>query len=105
VAVNYSGINTLHPDKQTELMLFRIIQELINNVVKHSQATQSAITFAADGNYLHIEVSDNGKGFTAQREGQGLHSIKQRLQAVGGEIDVDSKENLGTRVHIRMLIA
>lgn len=71
---------------QIQLMLFRVIQELVNNIIKHSQATKAEIAFEQKENILHIEVSDNGKGFdgNVSKTNQGLYSIRQRVQSIGG---------------------
>lgn len=90
----------LQLDKQIELMLFRIVQELINNVIKHSQATESVISLAVKEQQLSIAVEDNGTGFVSNRESQGLFSIKERLSAIGGEFEIGNKSNQGTRASL-----
>lgn len=72
---------------QIQLMLYRIIQELVNNIIKHSQAHQAIISFSTTENHLlKIEVTDDGIGFDQEnsKNSQGLFSIKQRLNAIGG---------------------
>lgn len=85
-------------NKQTQLMLFRIIQELTNNIIKHAQATKANIHFTNDVQTLTVTVSDNGKGFSAiaDQDSQGLFSIRERLKSLGGVFDIDSKEGSGT---------
>jgi len=85
-------------NQQTQLMLFRIIQELINNTIKHSSATTATIRFAGTEQEIQIEITDNGKGFSFESEkgNQGLFSIRQRLQALGGAFNINSKVGEGT---------
>lgn len=85
-------------NQQTQLMLFRIIQELINNTIKHSSATTATIRFAGSEQEIQIEITDNGKGFSfeSEKENQGLFSIRQRLQALGGAFNINSKVGEGT---------
>lgn len=85
-------------NQQTQLMLFRIVQELINNTIKHSSATTATIRFAGTEQEIQIEITDNGKGFSfeSEKENQGLFSIRQRLQALGGAFNINSKVGEGT---------
>lgn len=83
-----------------ELMLYRIIQELLNNVIKHSRATQAQVTFTRTDEQLEIEVMDNGIGFTENKESQGLYSIRERLKALGGSFTIKGTERKGTRVQL-----
>ncbi len=86
--------------KRTELMLYRIIQELINNIIKHSQANKAKISFAEIGNKITINIEDNGIGFDDKKENQGLHSIKERLKALGGTFNIKGEKNIGTKVSL-----
>ena len=75
---------------ETELALYRVIMELLNNIVKHSQATQAEVKFTQNNNLYEIRVSDNGVGFdpTALNEkaGLGLKNIKSRLSTINASI-------------------
>ncbi|MEZ4890818.1 MAG: histidine kinase [Crocinitomicaceae bacterium] len=88
--------------KRTELMLYRMVQELINNVMKHAQATQAWIQLSANKQELKIEVIDNGVGFSNAQENQGLKSIRERLKVINGAIQITSAKPNGTRVVIRL---
>jgi len=92
---------------QTQLMLFRIVQELINNTLKHSSASQATIRFSGSEREIEIEITDNGKGFSpqSQSDSQGLFSIRQRLQALGGAFNIDSKEGEGTTALLRIALS
>lgn len=87
-----------------ELSIFRIIQELVNNVIKHSLATDLKIELIKKNKDLIINVSDNGKGFdTVSKQtasGSGLHSIKNRLDLLNGIMNITSTDGAGTLVNI-----
>src|SRR5436190_295217 len=84
------------------LCLFRIGQEALNNITKHSSATTAEVTLQVDGKILKLEVSDNGKGFDATngkaKNSLGLISMQERLATVNGTLDIDSKIGKGTRI-------
>lgn len=84
--------------KQLQLMLFRVIQELINNIIKHSQADNATIEFSRNENgLLQLEVNDDGIGFdgTVDSGSQGLYSISQRLKSIGGNFKFIRKKDRG----------
>lgn len=89
---------------QKEIILFRVIQESLQNVFKHASATRIDISFHYQPHLLQIEVKDNGKGFMPDKEkrsgGLGLMNMQHRVQLTGGELLLDSEEGAGTRVTI-----
>lgn len=91
-------------DNSFELKIFRIIQELINNVVKHANATQCFINLTSYENELNIMVEDDGKGFhyvpKPNSDGMGLYSIEQRIDHMEGTFQVDSAIGRGTTINI-----
>lgn len=85
----------LHEDVQ--LYVFRMIQELINNCIKHAQASRAEIKVNCDFNEVVIKVSDNGTGLTtdlekATKSGSGLSGIKNRVYLLNGEIKFDNQK-------------
>lgn len=90
--------------KKHELMIFRIVQELINNALKHSGASSIKVTFRNSDN-LTVVVEDNGKGFDIQHhlqdrtagKGLGLFNIENRARVTGAEILFESQENKGSK--------
>lgn len=90
--------------KTLQLMLFRIIQELVNNIIKHSQAQSAKIIFSKSENGLQIEIIDDGIGIedTEDMGNQGLYSITQRLKAIGGSFKISKKSNGGTYAKVRL---
>ena len=91
-------------DDKLELNVFRIIQETMANVVKHSQASTASISLTKSGDLLNIIVEDNGVGFNKNKiedkESFGLQSIKQRVTYLKGEFTIDSTEGNGTTLII-----
>ncbi len=82
-----------------EVHIYRIIQELLNNMVKHAQATEINIQLIDNESELIISLEDNGKGFVYAPEntmGLGLKSILTRSQLIGGKFEVDSKLDAGS---------
>jgi two-component system NarL family sensor kinase len=92
-----------NPDK--DLIIFRVLQEILNNVIKHAGATRVQIKLAYLDASLQLQVKDNGKGFdaeglTANERGMGLHNIEKRAGIIGGNVSVASKPGKGTSVTI-----
>ena len=92
----------------TEIMLFRILQELVNNIIKHAHATEAIIQFNRDGNRLNITVEDNGRGFDTkeveEKRTMGIEAVKSRIVYLNGKIAIDSHENIGTTILIELLL-
>ncbi len=87
---------------QLQLMLFRIIQELVNNVIKHSQAQHAEIIFGKAQDSLQIEITDDGIGYDDDTDlkNQGLYSIAQRLKSIGGNFKISKRSHGGTQAKI-----
>jgi len=102
VGLQTNGLPDLPND--TEDALYHIALEALNNIVKHSESTTATITFANNGEYLVMEISDNGKGFDMNRrqEGLGLSNMRERGQMLGGEVEVHSTPGKGTRVRVEI---
>src|SRR6185436_15955263 len=86
--------------KDVALCLFRIVQESLRNVVRHSGAASALVDVSASEHELLLEIADHGKGFAADtaRTGLGLLSMRERVHFVGGEIVVSSTPGQGTRI-------
>lgn len=81
--------------------VYRIIQELLNNVVKHAKATEVEIQLTKHENYLNLVVSDNGVGFTQKKKtGIGIRNIQERIEKLKGTIEIDSSAQSGTSIAI-----
>jgi len=92
--------------KNTLLTLYRIIQELINNAVKHSEATEVLVQYMVENGKIDVTVEDNGIGFSEtaiiDKKGMGLHNLKTRVAYLNGTIDFVSSIGEGTTVHIEI---
>jgi signal transduction histidine kinase len=86
--------------------IFMAVKEALNNVLKHSQATEVRISLAVERDSLRIIVTDDGCGFVmnGSHNGDGLNNMKERLARIGGRLDVQSKDNAGTRVEMEVSI-
>lgn len=87
-----------------EITIFRIVQELVTNIIKHAQATEATISLTQHENELNILIEDNGKGFKAgtlqHKDGMGLGSIERRVEHLEGSMSVDSTPGRGTHIII-----
>jgi signal transduction histidine kinase len=92
----------LNLTKEVELNLFRVAQEALGNVVKHSQSTSARVELGATANGVSLRISDAGNGFDPDvrkgGEGIGLISMRERLRLVGGRLSVRSKLMRGTEI-------
>lgn len=93
-------------DTSFEYMIYRILQELLNNIIKHSDATEAIVQIIKENNLLHITVEDNGKGFKVLKnsEGMGLTSVKERVEYLKGKLTIDSKSLEGTSVTMEFIL-
>ncbi len=92
-------------ENSLELTIFRIIQELVANIIKHAGATKATIQFTQHEDNINIIVEDNGKGFdmsAAKRSssGMGLGTIEKRIEHLEGSFTVDSIQGKGTSILI-----
>ncbi|MBI1768499.1 MAG: hypothetical protein HYR67_09005 [Bacteroidetes bacterium] len=92
----------------TEIMLFRIVQELLNNVIKHAHATEAIIQFIKENSRLSVIVEDNGQGFNTKEadllKHAGIATIQSRVNYLNGKMTIDSQKNVGTTVMMDFLI-
>lgn len=90
-------------DTIKELHIYRIVQELFQNIIKHAQATKGSLQFTKHKNEFNIIVEDNGKGFensSNSGDGLGLQNIQSRVDFLNGSMNVDTKRDKGTTVNI-----
>lgn len=93
-------------DETIEIVLYRVIQECVNNVIKHSEASILDIQLLGDANEISATIEDNGKGFDAslrdQFEGIGLKNIKTRVDYLNGTVNIDSAVGRGTHINVEI---
>lgn len=100
-------IDDKHIDARLKLTIYRILQECLNNVAKHSHATELFVMLNHKQQAIELEVRDNGEGFdksngnnTALSNGLGLHGIKERVELSGGAIEIRSAKWSGTQIRV-----
>lgn len=95
-------------EPSVEIVLYRIVQELLNNAVKHSGASEIVAQVIRKGDQISITVEDNGKGFELKNETEmhsaGLRNIRSRVHYLHGQLDIQSQPGKGTSIHIDCLI-
>ncbi len=107
IQVKTDAVPPLPPE--TQLVLFRIVQEALNNVHRHSGASQASITVEYQEAEVRVTISDNGKGFELPRQlsafaGRGklgLTGMAERARLIGGELEVSSQIGKGTKIIVK----
>ncbi len=90
-------------DKNVEVILYRVICELINNSLKHAASTEISLALNRRDNRLQIDYADNGRGFDSRSIidcGMGLSNIHSRIHSLGGKLQIDSSPGKGMRAHV-----
>ena len=94
--------------QRTELVVYRLVQELLNNVLKHAQARQVIVQLTRHEQLVQVVVEDDGRGFDAAARpvaaGVGLRSIQARVDYLGGTLEVQSQPGQGTAVTIEFAL-
>jgi signal transduction histidine kinase/YHS domain-containing protein len=91
---------------QSELALFRIVQEAWSNIRRHAQARQADFTFAYEHDGLHVTITDDGVGFASPPEAAtpdghwGLRGMRERAELTGGTLTISSEAGRGTHLHL-----
>ena len=102
--VTINGLIDLSND--IEENVYRIIQEAMNNVIKHAKTNKVYLDLSQNVDYLEVDIRDNGQGFDTQSINtflfNGLKNIKQRTQYLNGKVTIESKINQGTRIYIKI---
>lgn len=93
--------------QQAEIHLYRMIQEIVNNAIKHSQATRLTIDISSTNNHLVVKIQDNGKGFSADHKlkegtGFGLKNILSRTDILRGDLYLATEPGKGTTYTIEI---
>jgi len=101
-----NSIDSLELDSQQSVALFRIIQEALNNVAKHSKATELRVIFELKEKKLSLEIVDNGIGFDENHkknsDSYGLIGMKERVFLLDGQLTIKGKKNHGTSIKVVM---
>lgn len=108
--INYTNnLKAERFDNNIEVILYRIICELINNTVKHAQASRIDLKITLKDEEITVSYVDNGKGFNtsqvlgfSSRKGMGLSNVISRISSLKGTINIDSKPNDGVKIFIKV---
>jgi signal transduction histidine kinase len=99
-----SEINGMQIDANKTIFLYRMVQESLNNIVKHASANHIDVQLLYREDRIHILIADNGKGFDDEEgifsRGIGLRSIRQRAEMIHATVAVNSVVNKGTAIHL-----
>lgn len=92
-------------DTDIEVIIYRVVCELINNSLKHSGCSEIRLSLAVSGDVLELQYSDNGRGFNPQAVmdcGMGLSNIYSRINSLNGELDIHSGKGKGMRASVKV---
>ena len=97
-------------DKDSEIHVYRIVQEAVNNVVKHSAATEATVVVKRRPGVVSLSIRDNGRGFAPDAlgsanpsgAGSGLSGIAERVRILNGKLAVDSRPGAGTNLTVEV---
>ena len=108
VNFNYNNANFIL-DSEKFIFLYRIIQEIFNNILKHANANLIQIDINSQPNKVMVMILDNGKGFNVFLErkknaGSGINNLYDRTKYIGGKIIINSKIDMGTKINIEVAI-
>jgi signal transduction histidine kinase/streptogramin lyase len=92
-------VNNLFP-KHEEINVFRIVQESVNNIIKHSRAAEAIITVKRNSDHVKLHISDNGSGFDHHKRGFGLTGMAERVRILNGILEINSTIGDGTTIDV-----
>ncbi|WP_440122465.1 tetratricopeptide repeat-containing sensor histidine kinase [Tenacibaculum sp. Ill] len=106
--LDVSAKNINRYNQEFEIKIFNVIQELINNILKHSKAKHAQIDLKEENNQLTVLVKDDGVGFSTSSssfsDGIGLNQVEARIHMMDGKLTIKSEVNVGTSIHIKVPI-
>jgi two-component system, NarL family, sensor kinase len=96
-------------EQSVEVNLYRIVQELLNNTMKHAQATFAHVQLVQNENMITLTVEDNGKGFDVsnlhKNKGAGITNVESRVAYLNGKLDIKSDPSHGTSVEVQVIVS
>ncbi|MUH37097.1 sensor histidine kinase [Zobellia amurskyensis] len=103
----YGSEKGIAPNQQ--VTMYRVIQELINNAIKHANASEVLVQYMRDGNKVDITVEDNGVGFNKENlvdneSGMGIENLRTRVAYLKGDLEFHSEQNEGTTVNVQITV-
>ncbi len=104
--ISYETKSIRRYEQGFEIKLYNIIQEFVNNILKHSEATQANIILLEKNHKLYLRIEDNGKGFEKnkilEKDGLGINQIDARIQMMKGKFIIETKKDNGTLINIEL---
>jgi signal transduction histidine kinase len=105
-----SGVDGLAPTSATDVALYRVVQEALNNIAKHARATRASVVLTVEGGSIHLVIEDNGAGFDMRivMDGPepastlGLLGMRERIALCDGTLTIESAPGQGTAVFVRV---
>jgi PAS domain S-box-containing protein len=103
-----SNIRQLELEPDRSIAVFRIFQEALTNIVRHSRATKVGVSFKKNGNSLLLTIQDNGRGISSEEitnhHSLGLVGMRERALIFGGTVEIQGKNGKGTKIILRLPI-
>ncbi len=109
VVFRTAGMDEINLDSDTSINMYRLVQEVFNNIRKHSEATHVIVKLLSAYPYIILDIRDNGKGFDVNevlnnalvRNNMGIQSVKERVSYLNGNIEIESHPGEGTHIRVR----
>jgi signal transduction histidine kinase len=94
-------------DARAEINLYRILQESLNNVIKHAEATAAKVTLHKHPEFITLSIKDNGKGFDHElailnKKSMGLRTLNERVQSLGGKLKIEKVNPTGSHIFVQI---
>jgi signal transduction histidine kinase len=106
ITIHYDQLDSVNLDNQLQLNLYRILQEQLQNIIKHADASMIEVSIRLQGNMLHMRIYDNGKGFDSKllkgSGGIGLQNIRNRVETFFGSFSINSVIGHGCELLIKV---
>ena len=106
IETNIGRVGRYH--QSFEIKMYNIIQEFINNILKHSKASEAVVSLEEKEGKLHLKIVDNGVGFDktkiTQKDGLGINQIDARIRIMNGFFHIDSTKDKGTKIEVELPI-
>jgi len=104
IELDLQNITEEQIEDKRKLTVFRIVQEQLNNIVKHARATRVLIRLSMEGSDLVVTVADNGVGFDVgrHRKGVGITNIISRAELFSGKVEIQSQPGEGTTLTVSL---
>jgi len=107
--IDYMGTNLPNLPEHYGISIYRIVQEALNNAIKHAKASYATVRLSTKDNDIFLKITDNGVGFDPNmqapgdsKKGLGLQSISERIEALGGTLNIYSQPGRGTTLFVEV---